>query len=232
MMAFNSYLLVLVACLSVAVNSMPAGHLLGDTDGFCSGEDTLKYKQKVTYHYDYSTNTKLWINDVSAESVSDALFTAKVEIMNVAPCKFLLRLNGAKLTGDSVNASADLGMLALDVSFQMNARGEIHSTLGFVKVDSEWSRNIKRGVLSALQTKSVSDLRQLEEGSDSDKSSTVYETDVLGRCRTTYELKEQSGSKIVLKKTKPLHDCTLNGNKKTSAVQFITYRNMPVSYFD
>jgi hypothetical protein len=228
-MAFSSYLLVIVACLSSA--SVHAAPLLGHTDGFCNGEDTLKYQGQHAYYYRYKTNTQLWINDVSEESKSNAELSALVEISNVSPCKYLLRLSEVQLTGDSVNAGNDLELLsANEVSFQMNARGELHSEVGFIESDPVWSRNVKRGVLSALQTKSVNDLRQLEDGEATDKSATVYETDVLGRCRTTYDLKSNSGSEIVLKKTKSLHGCTLNGNKKTSAVQFTTYRNLPVNF--
>jgi hypothetical protein len=227
-MLSNSYLLVLVACLSSA--AVHAAPLLGHTDGFCSGEDTLKYQNQHAYYYRYTTNTQLWINNVSDESKSSAELSALVEVSKVSPCGYTLRLTEVKLTGDSVTAGDDLELLsANEISFQMNARGELHPEVGFIETDPVWSRNVKRGVLSALQTKSVNDLRQLEDGQATDKSATIYETDVLGRCRTTYDLKSNADSKVVLKKTKSLQGCTLNGNKKTSAVQFTTYRTLPVN---
>ena len=94
--------------------------------------------------------------------------------------------------------------------------------------DSQWSRNIKRGIISAFQVKSETDLRQLNlEDSTSERSATVYETDILGRCRTTYKL-EQSSSTIKLNKKKSLQRCTLNENSKSSAIQYVPYKTLPV----
>ena len=223
-MGLKSYMLFLVAYLSV-VNKMDSAPLLGATDGFCNGEDTLKYKTGSTYTYKYSTKTDLWISDVSEESRSTAELTANVLIISTSPCSYLLRVDNPVLSGESV-ANTDVSALTLETAFKMSPRGELHSELSFLEQDSAWSRNIKRGILSALQSKSVNNLREHEDG----QSAVVYETDVLGRCRTTYTVKKSDATSITLKKKKSLHGCTLNGNHKSSAIQYVPYRNMPVSF--
>lgn len=233
-MALNKKLLLaLVACLSFLANklhTLPTPNLiLGNSEGFCNGQDTLNYQFGNEYFYDYSTQTQLWINDVSEESKSVADFRAIVIVRSVSPCTFLLRLDKPSLTGESVNqASLDLEELtSKPVSFKLNSRGELHPTVGFYENDSTWSRNIKRGILSALQSKSINDLIE----SNDEKSAVVYETDVLGRCRTTYKVEEATDpANMILTKRKSLHGCTLNSNRKSSAVHFTTYRNLPEFY--
>ena len=89
----------------------------------------------------------------------------------------------------------------------------------------KWSRNIKRAIISAFQIKSQNDLRDLES---QQKSATVYETDILGRCRTTYKLEQQTDTKFKLNKMKSLQRCTLNENLKASAIQYVPYKTLPV----
>lgn len=228
-MGLNSYSVLLVACLCLLYASqLNTAPLVGSTDGFCSGHDTLKYEIGNEYFYDYSTETDLWINDVSKDSKSSAKLTATVSVRGISPCTYVLIVADAKLSGDSVGA-ADLTPLTLETQFKLNSRGELGSTLGFVESDPAWSRNIKRGIISAFQTKSVEDLRN-KVGSEKveDKSAVVYETDVLGRCRTTYSV-EKAGSELKLEKKKSLQSCTLNNNQKITEVFFTKYRHVPVS---
>ncbi len=72
--------------------------------------------------------------------------------------------------------------------------------------------------------KSQNDLRDL----GAQKSATVYETDILGRCRTTYKLEQQTDTKFKLNKMKSLQRCTLNENLKASAIQYVPYKTLPV----
>ena len=154
-------------------------------------------------------------------------FESTVQISNSGKCTYLLRLSNSKLTGDSLNEVASSSLQKLDklaVEFTLSAEGELESNVKFEKGEDRWSRNIKRAIVSAFQTKSDKKLRELEPKSTK-KSSVFYETDVLGRCRTTYTKNEN-----FLQKKKSLHSCTLNSNKKTmSYVNFVGYQSSPVS---
>ena len=166
--------------------------------------------------YGYETDTKLWINDVSEESKSEMELKTTVIISRLGECKFLLRLEGSSLTGDSIDSDDKLlQKLNSHVAvFEFNSEGEIASEISFDAADSAWSRNIKRGIISAFQIRSEKNLRKLDEMNDTnEKSAVVYETDVLGRCRTTYELDEDnyvSGKSLRLIKKKSLHACSQN----------------------
>lgn len=148
-----------------------------------------------------------------------------------------MRLQDSKLSGDSINQDDSLIQQLNDnaVVFRFNAEGEIDAAVDFAAADLPWSRNIKRGILSALQTRSEKNLRNFDLLNESnDKSATLYETDVLGRCRTTYALEDKdyaSGKSMRMTKRKSLHACSANAMSKSSAVQFKPYRNLPVSGF-
>lgn len=197
---------------------------------FVVEENTLlKYAVGSEYFYDYSTQTSLWINDVSEESKSSVELKAKVVIRAVDKCLYMLRLEDVSLSGETVQGVSSVAddLAGYAVQFRMNSDGELDTNLEFVEGDKPWSRNIKRGILSAFQAKSIKDLRSVE-GQDK-KSAVIYETDVLGRCRTTYSTKDDASSaQISLKKKKSLNRCTLNENSKTSAIQYTPYKNLPV----
>lgn len=193
----------------------------------------LKYSVGSEYTYDYSTSTDLWINDVSEESKSRIELKATVVVRAVDKCLYMLKIADAKLIGETVAADTTAALTDLTsnaVQFRMNSDGELDPSLEFVENDKPWSRNIKRGILSAFQLKSVKELRTLD--GETKRSAVVYETDVLGRCRTTYSTEDKPESaEINLKKKKSLNRCSLDENTKTSAIQYIPYKNLPVSYF-
>lgn len=203
------------------------------SENFCSNDDLLKYKQNTEYVYEYKTNTALWINDVSDESKSSIELSTRVKIRSHGNCKFSLRLEGTTLNGETVNNQNEfVKQLEQDEAvFRLNSEGELHSDVDFSKQDKVWSENIKRGIISAFQLKSERNLRNLDNLVDNtQKSGLVYETDVLGRCRTTYTIKSDgyvAGRSLKLSKTKSLHGCTLNLNQKSSAIQFSQYRSLP-----
>lgn len=144
-------------------------------------------------------------------------------------CQYILYLDDPRIIGATISGELAATLLERNaVQFRMNSDGEIDSILDFNEDDTTWARNIKRGILSAFQLKAIQDLRSIE-GQDK-KSAVVYETDVLGRCRTTVSTKDDVNSaEINLNKKKSLSRCTLNENSKTSAVQYQPYKNLPVS---
>lgn len=165
---------------------------------------------------------------MSEESKSNVELKAKVIIRAVSKCVYMLRLESADLIGETIQDKSILtDLMSNAVQFRINSDGELDPNLDFVAGDKPWSRNIKRGILSAFQIKSIRDLRSLP--GEEKKSGVIYETDVLGRCRTTYSTKDEPNSaEINLKKKKSLQRCTLTENVKTSAIQYQPYKNMPV----
>ena len=195
------------------------------------------YENGKEYTYDYETETQLWINDVSDEAKSTMKLKSTIMIQSLGQCSYQLRMEGSSLSGESLNQNDLQSMLRdLDnyrVVFRMNQQGELDDEVRFQPEDTkQWSRNIKRAVISILQVKSKENLNNLNEMNQTmDKSATVYEYDILGRCRTTYKLVEDSSNRIKLNKVKSLQRCTLNGNSRTSAIQYVPYKTLPVIQF-
>lgn len=233
----NLRVFIILFCLTTCgVLSAPVPE--DNNDDFCAGADLLKYAIGTDYRYDYTTETKLWINDVSDEAKSTAVLSAQVSITRLSDCTFVLKLHDSKLTGESFkqnDQSVSEILNAYSAVFRMNSNGELDENVRFEAQDKPWSRNVKRAIISAFQLKSESSLRLLNENDDREKSAVVYETDILGRCRTTYELLQDetysSGKTLALNKKKSLQRCTLNSNSKTSAIQYLPYKSQPVSLF-
>ncbi len=195
----------------------------------------LKFSPDKDYFYEYKTKTLLWINNVSKDSKSTVDLTANVRVRNVRDCTYQLVLESVKIDGESVN-QADVQSLISNLKgspafFRLNQLGQIHPTIQFLDGDSNWSRNVKRGIISTLQTFSANNLHNFENEA-AEKSALIYETDVLGRCRTTYSVKNSDyvpeKSSFKLEKKKDLHSCSLNSTVKTANVQYVRYRNLPV----
>lgn len=183
--------------------------------------------------YNYETDTTLWINDVSDDAKSVVSLKSTVMISPIGPCQYLLKMSGSSLDGESLNQQDSSAVLTLldtySAVFRLNQQGELDTEVRFQPEDQQWSRNIKRGIISAFQVKPETELRELDYETDQiQKSATLYETDVLGRCRTTYRLDSKDSTQIKLNKVKSLQRCTLNENSKTSAVQYVPYVSIPV----
>ena len=183
--------------------------------------------------YNYETDTTLWINDVSDDAKSVVSLKSTVMITPIGPCQYLLKMSGSSLDGESLNQQDSSAVLTLldtySAVFRLNQQGELDTEVRFQPEDQQWSRNIKRGIISAFQVKPETELRELDHETDQiQKSATLYETDVLGRCRTTYRLDSKDSTQIKLNKVKSLQRCTLNENSKTSAVQYVPYVSIPV----
>ena len=88
----------------------------------------------------------------------------------------------------------------------------------FEEDDSVWSRNIKRGIISVLQTRSYESLRRytaepMDEEMTQNRGSLVNEFDVLGKCRTVYTTNSrdvESPASFEIRKKKTMHTCSLN----------------------
>jgi hypothetical protein len=156
----------------------------------------------------------------------------------VNACTWQLTLHEVSITGESIDQEVNSFIENLNSNpafFRINRLGQLDpNTVSFVDSDPSWSRNVKRGILSTLQTLSTNQLNEFE----TERSALVYETDVLGRCRTTYRLNKYDKNfnvyvpgyeSFVLQKTKELHTCTLANNGHSNDFQFIAYKSIPVS---
>ena len=166
---------------------------------------------------------------MSDEAKSMMTLKSTIVIVPVGACSYLMKMKESTLEGESLNKQDSFKVVQLldsqMVQFRLNQQGELDSQIEFQLEDKQWSRNIKRAIISAFQIKSQNDLRDLES---QQKSATVYETDILGRCRTTYKLEQQTDTKFKLNKMKSLQRCTLNENLKASAIQYVPYKTLPV----
>jgi hypothetical protein len=205
-------------------------------DDFCTNVDaTLKYETGRSYIYKYETDTALFINDISDEAKSTLKLKTNVAITAHGGCTYGFQLSGTSLTGESIDeGTSSLEQLNLPAQFNLNSQGELDSAISFDSTDQAWSKNIKRAIVSAFQIKSFKELRSAD-GTD-EKSGVFYENDVLGRCRTTYNVdadEYDSAGNYKLEKTKSLQRCTLvTGQKgKSSGGQYVPYKQIP-EFFD
>jgi len=224
---FKYFQVILSMLLFVQALAVPV-----QNDQFCTGESMYKYEIGKTYMYDYSTETYLWINDVSDAAKSVLTLNTTVMIMPIEECRFVLKMKGSRLTGESLNPTDSTNVVnlldGLYTVFRLNQQGELDNEIQFQQTDMQWSRNIKRAIISAFQLKSQTNLRELDHIDEQDeRSATVYETDLLGRCRTTYKLDEQTPTMLRFNKVKSLHRCTLNENSKMSHAQYVPYKTIP-----
>jgi hypothetical protein len=199
-----------------------------------TGNDLLNYDDDRAYVYDYKTNSTLWINDVSDEIKSVMELNAQVVLQRVGPCYYNLKLQNVNLIGDSTidaqNAASELAKNS--VFFSLNRNGAIMSNSIKFSVGKEdvWSRNIKRAIISAFQLRSDKELRgenPLDANADK-KSSIVYETDSLGKCRTTYNFEREDADNIRIQKQKAVHRCSLD-EAISSPLQSVPYKSVAVS---
>lgn len=219
-------------CLILSVLSVPVKR--SADDNFCTGEQNLNYQQGQSYRYNYETETSLYVNDISDEAKSSLLLKASVVVTPLGQCNYLLSLDKASLTGESIDdASSTVAQLTANgVVFRMNSEGELDSDVKFAAGDEAWSRNIKRAVVSAFQIKSFSKLKESEQ-EPSTRSSVVYETDVLGKCRTVYSAPvDGQAQDYTLSKKKALQRCTLSTYEKEKflGIQFVPYTQTPEFY--
>lgn len=197
------------------------------------GNDLFKYKLNTEYTYRYSTKTKLWINDVSDEAVSNLYLNATVVLQLSSACLYQLKLQDVVAYGGSItDYKAIAEELQRNVAvFGINRNGALSESVKFNGREAEWSRNVKRGIISAFQLRSENDLRVSDPSNpnpNEPKSSVIYETDLFGRCRTVYKLKKAGADSVEIVKKKALHRCSLD-HSRNSPVQSEEYNSIAVS---
>ena len=212
--------MTILYCLPLALWTIP----VPTREIECQGASLLNYDGQE-YEYDYSTKTKLWINDVSDDAKSFVTLSATVLIQSVGPCRYQMWLRNVRT--DSASSSDIAASLQANVAaFSIGSNGALASLVKFNGNENNWVRNVKRGIISAFQLRSESDLKTDPLNPSDPKSSVVYETDLFGRCRTTYRTREQNGNIEIVKK-KALHRCSLDQYRQ-SPVQGDEYKNVAV----
>ena len=178
-----------------------------------AGFSLYKYDLNKEFEYSYSSKTKLWIKNKSNDADSVLSLNATVLIQLIEPCRYQIRLRNviasAPSISDSKNITDELEKNA--VFFSIDSKGELFSLVQFNgETEENWVKNVKRGIISAFQMRSESELKSadpLNSNSTSEpKSSVVYETDLFGRCRTTYVFRNKGIVSEIVKK-KALHTC-------------------------
>ncbi len=173
------------------------------------------YDKTQEYEYEYSTKTKLWIKDVSEDAESVLNLNATVLIQLIEPCRYQMKIRDVRIQSTSISNDGIVGKeLEKNVAvFSIGSNGVLSTNVKFGGNDDNWVNNVKRGIISAFQLRSSSELKSTNvfKPNEQIKSSVLYETDLFGKCRTTYKL-TSSDNGINFIKSKALHTCSLNPN--------------------
>jgi hypothetical protein len=145
---------------------------------------------------------------------------ASVVIQLISKCSYLLRLEDSILPERDNYDLNDLN--SFGVIFKINSDGEIDSILEFESGDKQWSRNIKRSIISMFQIRTKKSLQSWNHLENFENKTILYETDFIGKCLTTYSLSEYEEI-LTINKNKNLLDCVLNKNLKSSKFYSVSY---------
>ncbi|XP_038618739.1 uncharacterized protein LOC119942156 [Tachyglossus aculeatus] len=171
----------------------------------CAGSERLSFPKGSRHSYRYSTTTRTALQGPGAESSSitlDCLVTVDI----IGHCRMVLRLQDIHLKSSPASKEeplkeleslrVTLGRFPLLFAFHDGKIPMICPRRG----EPRWVLNIKRGILSLLQSHPGTTVPE-----------TIEEVDVLGKCPTRYE---QKGSWLL--KTKNLAHCSHRHTEVTS----------------
>ncbi|KAK6188791.1 hypothetical protein SNE40_004897 [Patella caerulea] len=159
----------------------------------CVESKKFKYEPGTTYVFDYNAQTETGIEGASEDkAVLGISATAHVEV--ISNCDMALRLSNVRLAPQaSSQFTRSLEENALRFSFQDGSIEDLCPPMD----ETDWSLNIKRGVLSTFQN-SMDNL---------ENDGTVQETDVTGSCPAEYTLINKGWYTKSIRKTKNLLGC-------------------------
>ncbi|KAK1162419.1 hypothetical protein AOXY_G17278 [Acipenser oxyrinchus oxyrinchus] len=171
----------------------------------CTGSDHVSYQKGSRYTYKYSTETSAFLLESRSASRGLALDSlADIEVLH--KCLMVLKLRNVQIKRTWTNKEdlvpsqdrlrESLEKSPLQFSFQDGKIAEICPSVD----EPTWVLNIKRGVLSVFQSSHAAS-----------REESLEETDVSGRCLTSYEWKGPS-----LVKTRDLKHCSHRGLAVTS----------------
>ncbi|KAG7188374.1 hypothetical protein KM043_008028 [Ampulex compressa] len=162
----------------------------------CHGMQTSKsYQEGHTYIYDFEGSSVTSVTD--AEGEANLKLKATVELHVKPDCIKQVWLKGVQLNGSPVH-SADVEQFGLQFNYH---DGHIDSEVCATPGDSQASLNIKRAVVSLLQSAVMQD----------SGSTTHHETDVFGSCPTHFTF-HKDGDNLVVQKSRNLNHCSHREN--------------------
>ncbi|XP_069503898.1 uncharacterized protein [Ambystoma mexicanum] len=180
----------------------------------CAESSLQTFQKGHSYSYKYSTTTSTFLQGTAYEK-SGITLEGLVVIEALGRCHLVLKLQDVQLktmltsSQQSVNDLQSLRILLERNPLQFSFNdGKIPLICPSVN-EPTWALNIKRGILSLLQTSPTSTA-----------DGYIKEVDVLGECPTKYHLRG-----AVLWKTKDLNDCT----QRASSFTFLRSVPLPVT---
>ncbi|XP_052061384.1 apolipophorins-like [Mytilus californianus] len=209
--------LAVISVLVASALSGPVKNLNSNTQcaAQCTSKNKFGYRVGTIYEYSYEAETKTGIQG-STEEQGGIKITATAEIEILSKCEFLLTVKNSNVLGSDPDYPRQFKQHPQRSEFQTELEGNslrfsfqdgIVEELCPEDGDSDWSLNFKRGILSAFQN-SMDSL---------DMDTEVTETDVSGKCPTTYRVKQEGWRTVKVKKTKDLVSCSNRHGFQTSA---------------
>nr|XP_021393671.2 uncharacterized protein LOC110474526 [Lonchura striata domestica] len=175
----------------------------------CAGHSASYFPKRARYSYRYSTVTSTFLQGNSYKSSGIALeSTVIVEVLG--NCQMVLKVQDVQIKKSF--ASREESLMEMDSLREILEQHPLHFSFHDGKVlklcpvrsEQTWALNIKRGILSVLQT-----VPEFSAGA------VVEEVDVLGICPTRYQRKGP-----ILVKTRDLNLCSHRSSGLTS-LQFV-----------
>ncbi|XP_062612312.1 LOW QUALITY PROTEIN: uncharacterized protein LOC134274081 [Saccostrea cucullata] len=205
------YRLILLLSLVAGSQAGPVqnlrSNLLGQTSCAkqCTDKSKFGYVTGETYRFTYEGETKTSIHSGSKEQAG-LKFTATVLVEVLSKCELSLKLEDVVLSGSDPNypqrlltdtQSRDFKKALEEHPLRFSFQDGIMEELCPLPEESAWVLNIKKGILSSLQNTM-----------DSFKSEQdLVETDVAGKCRTQYKLKQEGWKAVSIVKSKDISTC-------------------------
>ncbi|XP_021356772.1 uncharacterized protein LOC110452518 [Mizuhopecten yessoensis] len=181
----------------------------------CTESSKFLYQPGTVYEFRYEGKTSTGIHGASEDNAGLKI-TSNVLIGVISKCELTLELSNTVLYGADPDRSVRLRRHSDSREFK---RALQNSPLRFSFQDGiidqlcpsddepTWVLNIKRGILSAFQN-----------GMESlDSNHEVSETDVTGKCPTTYKMIQDGWKTRTVKKTKDIDACTERHGLDSSA---------------
>eukprot|EP01113_Clastostelium_recurvatum_P045263 TRINITY_DN7756_c0_g1_i3.p1 TRINITY_DN7756_c0_g1~~TRINITY_DN7756_c0_g1_i3.p1 ORF type:complete len:736 (+),score=215.88 TRINITY_DN7756_c0_g1_i3:236-2443(+) len=195
--------------------------------GGASALQALNYQQGRQYEYDYKTEQTTYGTSHHGVQTSNVVITSKaiVQVLSLLDdgsflCALVLRGVHMRSNGGGVDPALD-GAFGADlerftVNFHLNTHGEI-SEISYKLEEPAYSVNIKRGVLTALQTQLYVDGKHARNYAQETAPHQVRyggnEVDVTGDCPVAYTMETidapGEGSFTKISKEKLMHACSV-----------------------
>merc|ERR1712033_8703 len=195
--------IALVVTLLAVTNSAPVIKRTGFNTCAeeCEATSNIFFKEGVTYVYEYTSSAITSIPGVPEDAALTSKLTAHVK--TVTPCEMTLQITNVELiTTDPTNSNMDKleefkeKLMAAPITFAYIDGVVKH----ICSTDEEiWALNVKRSLISGLQ---------ISTGNAVVASEAVFETDVMGTCKTTYAVAKLDDGTMSVQKTKDMEACT------------------------